>query len=321
MKPKVRYTLVGAFVILLSAALVSTMLWLGFSATERTYEPYVTYLSESVSGLTVGAMVSYNGVEVGRVRAIALDEDNPSQVRVDLNVLQGTPVVVDTVATLNSSGITGVSHIQLSGGTAESTRLRPARAGDIPEIPSRASTFVRIEEQLTGLVGELTAAANSLSDVGDRVESMLNDENLGSIGTILANVSEFTEDMHGVSSDVRTLTRSVTEVADRIPAVVTRAERTLAAFEYTARVVGELGEDIQTVVQVADGTMGDVSVHVERFLSDMAPLSRGVPGRIVGLMDELQLLAGNLRRFTGDVERNPEMLVFGRRNTQRGPGE
>ena len=122
MRPKVSFMLVGAFVIALSAALVVAVVWLSTASADKAYDTYVMY-PPSVSGLNPNATVSYNGVEVGRVTEIELDRDDPSRVRVLLEVESGTPIKTDTVGVVAASGITGVAHISLSGGSAEAPLL------------------------------------------------------------------------------------------------------------------------------------------------------------------------------------------------------
>ncbi|MDP2786291.1 MAG: MCE family protein, partial [Sulfurimicrobium sp.] len=62
METKVNYTIVGLFVILLFAALVAGILWLSGGAQYRkTYDTYLAYMNESVSGLNLNAPVKYRG--------------------------------------------------------------------------------------------------------------------------------------------------------------------------------------------------------------------------------------------------------------------
>ena len=115
MDSKVNYTLVGLFVLVLGTALVAVGLWLGATRSEKDYVSYVAYVSESVSGLNTKAAVKYRGVDVGLVRDIALDRDNPERVRLLFDIVRGTPVKQDTVAVLATQGITGLAYIDGRG--------------------------------------------------------------------------------------------------------------------------------------------------------------------------------------------------------------
>jgi phospholipid/cholesterol/gamma-HCH transport system ATP-binding protein len=85
-------TLVGAFVLLLGAALVAGVLWLaaGVDGGKPT-APYQSIFTESVAGLNLDAPVKYLGVDVGKVKRIAIDPDNPRQVLLGLQIEQGSP--------------------------------------------------------------------------------------------------------------------------------------------------------------------------------------------------------------------------------------
>ena len=118
MENKVNFALVGAFVLVLATALVGVVLWLASGGAYQTqYERYDASVEESVSGLNPKAPVKYNGVDVGKVERIWLDPENPQRVKLRFQIERGTPIKVDTVATLKTQGLTGIAYVELSGGT------------------------------------------------------------------------------------------------------------------------------------------------------------------------------------------------------------
>jgi hypothetical protein len=76
--------------------------------------------SSSVSGLSRGAQVLFNGLRVGEVTKIDL-ADNPSFVYALVELDPRTPVKTDTRARLEYQGLTGVASVALTGG---STKLK-----------------------------------------------------------------------------------------------------------------------------------------------------------------------------------------------------
>src|SRR5512134_3843023 len=107
MEPKVNYALVGLFLALLSGALLAGVLWLSRTDYRGVYDRYYTFMDESVSGLSRDSYVRYHGVDVGRVKDIILDPNNPEQVRLALDIVRGTAIKEDTVAILETQGLTG----------------------------------------------------------------------------------------------------------------------------------------------------------------------------------------------------------------------
>jgi len=159
---------VGLFLIGFSLAIAVFAVWLGKSGS-RDDLSYRIHFSESVSGMSVGDLVKYHGVDVGSVSSIALAPDDPRKVEVDVSLRKEAPVKSDTKATLRMKGITGVLYIELTGGNPASPSLEsPTPEGGIPEIPSERSSIAEILEKLPKLIDKFSA-------VGDRANSVLAD--------------------------------------------------------------------------------------------------------------------------------------------------
>jgi len=78
---------------------------------------------DSASGLKPGAAVEIAGVEVGRVKSIALNQDRAI---VRLAVQNGTKLYSDTIASIKTRGIIGEKFLALSPGGGGD----PLKAGD-----------------------------------------------------------------------------------------------------------------------------------------------------------------------------------------------
>ncbi len=149
MEEKVNFAVVGVFVLLLGAAFIGAMLWLSSGKSYRTsYDIYRTYMTESVAGLNQNAPVRYRGVQVGRVQKIALAPGNIEQVQVTLAIETGTPVKTDTVATLQTQGLTGIAYIELQGGSRDAPALQTRAGEPYPVIETGPSLRVRLEDSL-----------------------------------------------------------------------------------------------------------------------------------------------------------------------------
>jgi len=141
----VNYAAVGAFVLVLGAMLVTGLLWLLSGGVSRqSYDLYLAIETESVAGLNLAAPVKYNGVAVGKVQDIRLDPSNPDLVRLVFAIQHGVPIHADTVAVLNTQGLTGIAYVELSGGTRDAPPLL-ARPGEAyPQIRTRPSLGARL---------------------------------------------------------------------------------------------------------------------------------------------------------------------------------
>ena len=94
-----------------------------------------------VTGLGSGALVRLNGIEIGRVTGIEMDPQDPQLVRVILQVRNAVEIRTDAVASLETIGLTGVSYIEISGGTLNSPALVVAEGQQYPTIRSRPSSL------------------------------------------------------------------------------------------------------------------------------------------------------------------------------------
>ena len=95
---------------------------------------------DSVSGLKAGATVEIAGVEVGRVKAIALNGDRGV---VTLAIRNDVKLYDDTIASIKTRGIIGEKYVSLSiGGSGEilraGGRIRDTESGlDLEELVSQ----------------------------------------------------------------------------------------------------------------------------------------------------------------------------------------
>ena len=61
----------------------------GEDRLSRLYDRYEAYMRESVAGLSVNSTVKYRGVDVGRVKAIDLNPNNPEEVLLTMDIMRG----------------------------------------------------------------------------------------------------------------------------------------------------------------------------------------------------------------------------------------
>ena len=160
-----KYFLEGLFVIVLSIALALFFVWLGRSGNKDDVL-YRIHFEESVSGLNLGDPVKYLGVDIGLVDALAIDPEDPGQVRVDVKLHKDAPIKTDTRATLQFKGITGAYFIELKGSTEKAkTLLSVTEPGEIPEIESKKSTFNTLMEELPKVVAKFSAIEDQTKKV------------------------------------------------------------------------------------------------------------------------------------------------------------
>ena len=179
------YFIEGLFIIGLSIAAAFFFVWLQ-SSGQRDDVLYRIHFSESVSGLALGDPVKFHGVDVGTVKAMALDAADPRKVQVDVKLRKEAPVKTDTKASLKLKGITGVVFIELNGGAPSAQRLAAVTPeGQIPEIASEKSGLASVLDQLPKVLEKFSAIEDQtkkvVTDVGE-VTGKLKDNPLLRLG-------------------------------------------------------------------------------------------------------------------------------------------
>ena len=179
------YFIEGLFVIGLTLAAALFFVWLTGSG-HRDDVLYRIRFAESVSGLSQGDPVKYNGVDAGTVKRMAIDPDDPRLVQVDVLLGKDVPVKTDTKASLRQKGLTGVVFVELDGGAAKATTLLAATPpGQVPEIPSEKSALNAVLDQLPKVAAELPKVIERFSAIEKQAQHVLSD-----VGEVTAKVKE-----------------------------------------------------------------------------------------------------------------------------------
>lgn len=301
MEAKVNFAIVGAFVLVLGAGLIAGVLWFSSGgAYRKAYDTYHTYMAESVSGLSLDAPVRYRGVEVGRVRKMALAPMDVQQVQLTLDIERGTPVKQDTVAVLRVQGLTGIAYVELSGGGPDAPALE-ARPGEAyPVIRSGPSLMVRLDSAVSALLTNANRTSVSMN-------ALMDEDNRRAFKQTLA--------------ELQVLSRTL---AARSAAIDSSLLNTARTMDNTARLSGDLPRLVERMYESAD--------RFDRMSSDVARAGTGVrsdlrqaSGEILPelrlLASELREVTGSLRRFSEQLEQNPSMLLYGKPVSKMGPGE
>ncbi|MCE9661701.1 MAG: MCE family protein [Burkholderiales bacterium] len=322
MENKVNLSVVGAFVIVLTVAMIAGGLWLTSGMYNRkAYDIYETYMTESVSGLNLNSTVRYRGVEVGFVRQIMLAPGDVEKVRVRLEIERGTPVKTDTIAMLQTQGLTGISYVELSGGRKDSPALRAAPGQQVPVITAGPSLIARLETGAPVLMTNLSGAVENLN-------SVLDEPNRRALRTTLADLATLTQTLADRSAtiDAALLSsaqamESAARVGARLPQTVQRFERTADALERMAIDVSAAGASARGTLDSARGTLDSARSTLDGSRADVAQFTGTALPETRELVAELRGLTATMHRVVDEVERNPGVLLQGRPPAKRGPGE
>lgn len=114
METRANYFLIGTFTLAVIAAAFGFVLWFQSLHTTKARSPLRVVFEGAASGLRNGGSVNFNGVRVGEVISVKLD--NPKRVVALAMVENSAPIRKDTLVGLEFQGLTGVAAISLKGG-------------------------------------------------------------------------------------------------------------------------------------------------------------------------------------------------------------
>ncbi len=264
MEPKINYTLVGAFVLILTVALIIFITWLSAGFTIKNYKTYLVIMNESVAGITTNSTVKYNGVDVGSVKKIALCQENPKQVQLFLQIEEHTPITAGTTATLNSQGLTGITYVSLQGSNTNQTPLTTLPGEKYPIIKTSPSLFVRLDTTLKQLTDNMNQITQDFNNV-------LGGKNPELFREILTNLNTTTHHLAAQSQQLDTILINTAKSTRSFPSLMnTLTQHTLPS---TNEVLNNLTLMSDNLLELSDNLKQNPAL----LLRGQAPLPPG-PG-------------------------------------------
>jgi paraquat-inducible protein B len=315
----VKPSIVGGFVLSGLALVVVAILIFGHLNLFNPIERAVVVFPNSISGLVVGAPVTFRGVQVGSVRSIAINLDGKDLtarvvVTLDLNrdalhtagdTIPGDHADLERllraglVAQLDSSSlITGQLRIELDLRPDLKTVSTWTDRG-LPEIPAIASPFESIKTQIEQLqLRQLVDTAQRTLESIQRVSDQLGDR----IGPLM-------ESVQSTSDAARETVRIASGAIRNIEAESTR---TMGDFDKLAiegqQQLSGRGAELSHVLVDADHTVHEVST-LSASLNDLLSPRSLTRGNFDAAVRDLAATAGSLRDFSREIDRDPSLLL------------
>jgi phospholipid/cholesterol/gamma-HCH transport system substrate-binding protein len=284
METRANYIVVGAFILSSAVGLVVAVLWLAGAQYNQEYSYFQTYFKGPVTGLGKGTITRYNGIEIGRVAELAFDPNDPQSVIVTLQVQPNLNIRDDSIASIESQGLTGGTYVEISGGTRTSPLLVAKSGQKFPVIRARQSTLQQLEQSAPELVAKLNVVA-------DRVNSLLNDQNQRGVTHILENLDTITTTLSARSNDISSIIRNANEATARLDDASADLKPTLNNASEAFEKYSKLADDADAFVN------GDALAQIPELIS----ASKRMVSSVTKLSDSLnknpsQILFGDRRR-------------------------
>jgi phospholipid/cholesterol/gamma-HCH transport system substrate-binding protein len=300
MERNANYALVGFASMMLFLGLVVFVIWLARVQFSREYDTYDILFVGPVNGLSQGGEVHFNGIKVGDVTTITLDKDDPTKVDARVKVTTDVPIRADSIATLESQGITGVSFVQIAPGSPNKPLLKTLpHAGKYPVIGSQSSAMSNL---LANGNTVLTLTVNALN----RVNRVLSDNNIQQFSGTL-------EDIHAITTEARNRKQLFAD-ADKALVNIDTAAQSITKLSNNANglVSGNGSRAIRNVADAAE-QIKDAAAEARALVAKLQGptvdfANNGLP-QLTSAVGTLKQTAESLNRLSNEVEQSPQSLI------------
>jgi len=299
METRAHYVAVGAFVLTMIVLAFAAVLWLGRSELTTQYARYDIYFIGPVSGLRVGAAVEYSGVPVGKVSEIKLDPANVEQIRVTVEIDASVAIKTDAAAAVESNLLSGVSYIQIVGGTQDAPLLLPQAGQRYAVIRSHRSRFASVAARAPQLL-------EKASDTLDYLNDLLDEKNRRAVTQILENVRVVTAGLGDTNKDIA-------ELAVNANAAVLTASSLLGNVDRSYSGPDGLGNRLATAIADYDRVAKDLQLALQDVRPGVRSFSQQTLSDVGMLVGEARQLISGLSRLTAEIGRDPSRVLFGDR--------
>ena len=256
METRANYILIGSFTLAVIAAAIGFVLWFQSLHTTKQRSPLRVVFEGPAAGLRNGGSVNFNGIRVGEVVSVKLD--NPRRVVALAMIENNAPIRKDTLVGLEFQGLTGVAAISLKGGE-EAAAPPPLDQDGIPTLNADPTKLQDVTEAIRGTLQNINKI------VADNQESVKNS---------LKNLETFTNSLARNSE-------KIDAVMVKVDGVMLKADNLMLGLNTLAggKDGGELFQAVKSIRELADDfdkrsgalmadgrrTLGDISRAVNNF--------------------------------------------------------
>ena len=340
METRANFVLIGAFTLAAVVGAFLFVMWIAGYGGAGNHRHYQIVFNGSVSGLSNGAVVFFNGLKVGEVTSLGFVKGNPSQVVADIDVTNETaPINSDTKAQIESQGLTGTGVVALIGGE----KGAPELVGNPPVIPSLPTATLQDLQTKAGYVLDL---ANKL--IVDNAEplhqtlenaqtfSMALANNAGGVDAALKGVADLGKTIEPLANRLQTLsddadrlvkaidTGKVREIVDNVQSVSAKANTVLDRAD---KLIADNSDSVHSTLTNVDAfakALGDNASNVDAALKSLGDLGKTiepVAARIQTLSEDADRLVkavdpDKVRDVVGNVQTFSQSLAKSSDNFQ-----
>ena len=306
MESKREQALVGLFVIVASALLIATILYLSGGLSSGLV-PYHTYF-KNAGGMIPGTEVHYaGGPKIGRVTKVAPDPKDPTRMEVDFQIEPSVPVKTDSKATVASTSPLGENFLGLLAGTPPAPHAPPGSA-----LPSKEYvSFADLGDMLSSLgpsaqdlIAHLNDRVMEMKVTLARVNDVLDDENRANIKATIGNIKGMlAENRPAIRSSLNHVNDASAKLGPLLDKFNTLSDK---ANELIAHMDGVITDPkVKESIDKLKQTLTQANELTTRLNNLMDANSENLDE----IIDNLRAVSNNMREFTETIKTRPYTLI------------
>lgn len=348
METRANHAMIGLFTLAVISTAFMFVYWFSGARSQSGLKTYQVIFSSSVSGLSRGAQVLFNGLRVGEVTRIELVPQDPGKVAALIEIDGRTPIKTDTKVRLEFQGLTGVASIALTGGSPGSPEVA-AQPGQPPTLTADSSDFQNVLEAVQRIAGK---ADSTLSKIDQLIA-----ENSAPISASIRNVESFTRALNENSEGVKQFMSSIGNLGKTLEPTIANIEKLTA--DLNLRVAAVDPEKVKSIVAHADQIAATLRGSADKLdkvltsadnllgsgdtksvIAEISDAARAFRTLSENLDKRTRELTASIKQFTGpglrqyealandgrrtleqlnrtvrSIERNPQQFIFGAKPT------
>lgn len=312
METEGRYTVVGAFVLVVVVLLTLAIVWLTGAADRIAYQTYTIYFKQqSLDGLAVGSPVKMRGIKVGAVAGYRFAMGGGEAISVTTRIDEGVPIHQGAAAFVKRNLVTGIATVEIDNGLSSSPLLAGVPKGErYPVIAEGRSNI----DKVTTAVSQL--AVNG-AQMLENMNTLLSPENQRAISQVIANLNELSahlvankNSLNEAANGIRDASADIRHAAANVSQAATRIE---------SSVVG-VSKNADATLKEATNTLGKLQLDASLISERIQQLAETGTLEITNVSRDVRTSADAITA-AGQRLSNPRSILFGPGKQQLGPGE
>lgn len=305
-------TKVGIFVVAAIGLFVATFIYVAQVTIGAGTKNYVTYLKQA-GGLEPGSLVRFAGIKVGVVADVSPDTEDPTRIKVELQVKEQTPVNAESIAKIAALTPLGNNHLEITPGSntanllPDGAVLQSEEAVSINDILAKlAVTADTANGLMTQLEGDLELIVGDAHAVMTNLDALTGDANRQRLENLLDESTALISEQRPAFQELTTkLSATVDKVDLAIEDMRGVAKQASSTIENVNRTVTETREPIKEDLEELRATLVEARAAITEINALVAVNSPNIEETI----ENFRVTSANLEALSDELRQRPWSLI------------